>query len=201
MRRDRQCRLRAAAALLLACLGAALTGCATTDPAAVRSYLDEQTAATITVGGTGTVFARARTEFAVNARDYFTVIPLDVNRTGTHTLYFYCYAWSTIDKPNPSEDPVQYEIVADGRRIPLAATGTPLRTLGFGRYPVDPPAVNALPRISATTREVLTFLASAKDVSVVATRNGLAERYDVWADQRNAIGALLEQVPAGRRNE
>lgn len=201
MRREPQPRLHAAAALSLALLGGLLAGCATADPAVVRDYLDEQTAATVTVGGTGTVFARARTEYAVNARDYVTVIPVDVNRSGTHTVYFYCYVWTTIDRPNASEPASAFEIVADGRQIPLAPANVPLRTLGLGQYPVDPPATNALPLVAATSREVLSFLARAKEVSVVATRNGLAERYDLWTDQRGAIESLLQEVPASRRND
>ncbi|HEX7375258.1 MAG TPA: hypothetical protein VF277_09790, partial [Steroidobacteraceae bacterium] len=175
-----------------------LAGCATTDPAAVHDYLDEQTAATVTVGGTGTVFGRARTEYAINARDYFTVIPVDVNRGGTHVLYFYCYQWSTIDRPNASDRASGFEIVADGRQIPLTPASASLRTLGFGQYPVEPPALNALPLVAVTTREVLSFLAQAKEVSVVATRNGLSERYELWTDQRSAVEAFLQEVPAVR---
>lgn len=199
MRRDRRHTLRAAAALALFSISAQLTGCVTADPAAVSNYLDEQTAATVTVGGTGTVFGRARTEYAINARDYVTVMPVDVNRAGTHRLYFYCYVWSTIDKPNATERAATFEIVADGRQIPLAPAEGTLRALGFGQYPAEPPALNALPLVSPTTREVLSYLSRAKDVSLVATRNGLAERYDLWTDQRGAIDTFLQNVPTSAR--
>lgn len=198
MRGDCRHLSRAAAALALACAANLLAACATTDPGVVRDYLDEQTAATVTVAGTGTVFGRDRTEYAVNARDYFSVVPVDVNRAGTHVVYLYCYAWSTIDKPATDEPAASYEVVADGRRIPLAPAGPTPRALGFGEAPVEPPSRDAVPVVSATTREVLAFLARAQEISVVATRNGLGERYELWTDQRSAIEALLGATPAGR---
>lgn len=193
MRRDRRNAPRAASALALCGLLAQLSGCAATEPvAAVRDYLDEQTAATVTVAGSGLVFARSRTEYAINARDYVTVVPVDVNRTGAHQLYFYCYVWSTIDKPNASEPADQFQLVADGRQIPLAPASATPRALGLGEQPVEPPALNARVVVAATTREVLQFLMKAKDLAVVGTRNGLTERYDLWSDQRAGIEAFLE---------
>jgi hypothetical protein len=193
---DRLALPRTAPALALLGIFLLLAGCATSGPATVKDYLDEQTAATVTVGGTGTVFGRARTEYAINARDYFTVIPVDVNRAGTHVLYLYCYVWSTIDRPNASDRASSFAIVADGRQIPLPPASATPRALGFGQYPVEPPALNALPLVATTTREVLSFLARAKEVSVVATRNGLNERYELWTDQRGAIESFLQEVPA-----
>jgi len=176
-----------------------LTACATTAEPAPRQYLDEHTAATVTVAADGLVFARARPEYAVNARDYLTVVPLDVNRGGTHLQYLYCYVWSTIDKPRGTgETPSTFELVADGRQIPLTPVTTPVRSLGFGEVPIDPPAHNALPLISVTNREVLQFLVRAQALSVVATRDGIAERYDLWADGRAAIDEFLHGGPAGR---
>ena len=63
-----------------------------------REYLDEKTAATVTVCGAALVFARERPELAVHARDYLTLVPVDVNRAGHARQYFYGYAWSTVDK-------------------------------------------------------------------------------------------------------
>lgn len=190
--------MSAAPALAALACGLLLTSCATTDEPAPRQYLDEHTAATVTVASGGLVFARARPEFAVNARDYLTIVPVDVNRGGTHVQYFYCYVWSTIDKPPGATDkPATFELVADGRQIPLVQVDTPVRTLGFGEIPVAPPAHNALPLISVTNREVLQFLVRAQALSVVATRDGIGERYDLWTDQRSAIEEFLHGNPRG----
>ena len=66
------------------------------------------------------VFARERPELAVHARDYITLVPLDVNRMGKHSLYFYVYVWSTIDKrglPANEAAPGQIESWRTGSRF------------------------------------------------------------------------------------
>ncbi len=193
MRPDRPFLSRATALPALVALAAITSGCAS-EPTAptVREYLDEQTAATVTVAGNGIVFARSRTEYAVNARDYVTVIPVDVNRTGSHAQYLYCYVWSTIDKPNASDAPTDFELVADGRQIKLAPAAATPRAIGLGEAPVEPPALNARVLVASTSREVLAFLARAQEMSVVATRNGLTERYELWKDERSALAEFLQ---------
>lgn len=183
----------AATALLLTLLG----GCASAPPVAVREYLDEQTAASVTVAGDGIVFARPRTEYAVNARDYVTVVPVDVNRGGSHALYLYCYVWSTIERPNASEAPAQFALVADGRMIELAPAAATPRAIGLGQAPVEPPALNARVLVAATTREALGFLVKAQELSVAATREDRTDRYALWADGRAALVEFLQgPVPA-----
>jgi hypothetical protein len=199
MQPDLKRRLRAVPAITTLCGVLLLAACATTDETAPRQYLDEHTAATVTVGAGGLAFARSRTEYAVNARDYFSIVPVDVNRGGTHVLYLYCYIWSTIDRPaGVADKPAMFELVADGRQIPLKQVDTPLRTLGFGEIPVPTPANNALPLVSVTDREVLQFLVRAQALSLVATRDDLSERYDLWTDQRGTIEEFLHGGVAGR---
>jgi hypothetical protein len=200
MRRDETRRTSASRALAALWCGLLLSACATTEEApAPRQYLDEHTAATVTVAAGGLVFARARPEYAVNARDYLTVVPVDVNRGGSHLQYLYSYVWSTIDKPPGAADkPTTFELIADGRQIPLVQVSTPVHSLGFGEIPVPPPARNALPLISATNREVLQFLARAEVLSVVATRDGIAERYDLWTDGRTNLDEFLHGGPSTR---
>jgi hypothetical protein len=132
----------------------AATGCAATNPAGgEREYLDEQTAATVTVGAPVLVFARERPDLAVHARDYLTLVPLDVNQSGRHAQYFLGYAWSTIDKRAQPEapSPPRFELIADGRPIPLAPHQGSLRDLGLGEVPVPAPARSATLLIAPAT--------------------------------------------------
>lgn len=171
-----------------ACAGVAvmIAGCASGRPAddVQREYLDEQTAATVTVGGRPMVFARERTELAVHARDYLTLVPVDVNRSGTHAQYFYGYVWSTIDKrgvEDGGDRPASFELIADGRRIPLVPLSDEPRSLGLGEAPLPPPAASARVLVSATSREVQEFLLRAHEVVAVAVRDGAAEPFALWA--------------------
>ena len=60
------------------------TGCATTPSHAPREYLDEETAATITVVAQPWVFSR---QDAPAQLDSFKLYAVDVNRMGDHKLY------------------------------------------------------------------------------------------------------------------
>ena len=171
-----------------ACAGVALfvAGCAAT-PApddGPREYLDETTAATVTVGGRRMVFALERPELAVHARDYLTLVPIDVNRAGSHAQYFYGYVWSTIDKRGVgkgSDTAARFELVADGRRIPLNPVSGSARDLGLAEAPLEPPAASAQVLVSATSREAQDFVSGAAEVVVVAVHDGVADRFALWA--------------------
>ena len=169
-------------ALALATLLAA--GCATPESASGgREYLDEVTAATITVGSPTLVFARARPELAVHARDYLTLVPVDVNRAGTHSQYFYGYVWSTLDKRGLAEeasDARRFDLVADGRRIALTPVAGEPRDLGLGEPPLPSPARSALVLVAPTNREIQAFVAGASVLRAVATHDGGAERFELW---------------------
>jgi hypothetical protein len=198
MRRSRARLTRRATAFAACAAVFVASGCATQEAPATREYLDEQTAATVTVASRALVFARARPEFAVNARDYLTLVPVDVNRAGTHVLYLYCYAWSTIDKRGHEEAVGQFELVADGRQIPLAPSPSKPHDLGIGEPPVAAPTPSAAVLVVPTSREVLLFLSRSADLLALRTRDGIAERFDVWDDGRVAIDEFLQGASAVR---
>jgi hypothetical protein len=170
---------------MLALIVAATAGCAATQPRdEVREYLDEQTAATLTVLGRPIVFAMDRPQLAVHARDYLTLVPIDVNRSGAHQRYYYGYAWSTIDKRALAVSegpPTRYELVADGRRISLVPlTGEP-RALGLGEAPLPAPNARAARVIAATSAEVQEFVMAAEEIVALAVREGGGDRFALWA--------------------
>lgn len=170
-----------------ACLAAAtvLAGCATpAPPGGGREYLDDTTAATVTVGAPALVFARERPELAVHARDYLTLVTVDVNRSGAHARYFVGYAWSTIDRGRHGDEPPEpprFELVADGRRIPLVHHAGSLLELGLGAPPVPPPSRSATLLVAPTSREQQEFVLAAADLRAVLQRDGTGERYELWS--------------------
>lgn len=187
-RAPRGLRQLAVASVALAC-GA----CASPPADAPRQYLDEKSAATITVAREALVFARDRPELAVHARDYLTLVPVDVNRMGSHSTYFYGYAWSTIDKRgpgSPDDDAAQFEIVADGRRIPLAPVNASPREIGLAEPPLRAPSSSARLLVSRTDRETLALVASATELSAAELRDGLSENYVLWSGNPAALVAL-----------
>src|SRR5262245_36817411 len=133
----------------------------------VREYVDEITAVHITVAADPLVFARERSDLAANARDYVTLAPLQINRTGKRSYFWSGYLWTTIDRRDG--DPLlkrgdQLVLVADGRPIPLVSDGKPLKEHGVGQPPVRVPIRTALPVLFASDLEVMDYVAHATEV-------------------------------------
>jgi hypothetical protein len=169
-----------AAAAILAVLVTA--GCASGQVAGPREYLDERTAATITVAGEAMIFAYDRPELGVNARDYVTLTAVDVNTSGMHALHLVGYAWSTLDKRGVAEGDSRYEIVADDRTLPLLTTLEGFRSIGVNDPPFPVPSRTAVPLTAPLTRDQLQFLRDTLGVRVLRTRSGVMERFELWRD-------------------
>lgn len=167
----------ATGALLAAIL---MAGCASEQQAGPREYLDERTAATITVAGESMVFACDRPELGINARDYVTVTAVDVNTSGRHATHLVGYAWSTLDKRAIQEGDSRYEIVADDRTLPLQPMPDGFRAIGVNEPPIPVPSRGALPLTAPITHDQLQFLRDTPGVYVVRTRDGVTERFELW---------------------
>src|SRR6266404_5022936 len=124
-------------------LAIALGACAAArDSVAPSEYLDQTTAATITVAAKPLVFARERPELAAHARDYVTLAAASVNRGGTIEYYIFAYLWSTVDNRNrnavaPASD--NLSITADDRRISPQLAGHSFPEAGVGSAVRAPP--------------------------------------------------------------
>jgi hypothetical protein len=164
-------------ALLAAILAA---GCASEQPAGPREYLDERTAATITVAGESMVFACERPELGVNARDYVTLTAVDVNTSGKHATHLVGYSWSTLDKRAIAEGASHYEVVADDRVLPLQPMPDGFRAIGVNDPPIPVPARGALPLTAPITPDQLQFLRDTPGAHIVRTRDGVQERFGLW---------------------
>ena len=179
--------------LAVAAVAVAAGACASPPSDGPRQYLDEKSAATVTVAREALVFARDRPELAVHARDYLTVVPIDVNRMGAHASFFYCYAWSTIDKRTSTaqgDGTPQFEIIADGRRIALVPVNATPVELGLAEPPLRAPSGSARLLIARTDRETLALVANARELSAAESGNGISERYVLWSGNPAELLAL-----------
>ncbi|MCX7053615.1 MAG: hypothetical protein NTU56_05320 [Proteobacteria bacterium] len=158
-----------------------MTGCASEQTAGPREYLDERTAATITVAGESMVFACDRPELGVHARDYITLTAVDVNTSGRHATHLVGYAWSTLDKRAVQESDSHYEIIADDRTLPLQPMPDGFRSIGVNEPPIPVPSRSALPLSAPITRDQLQFLRDTPGAHAVRTRDGVLERFDLWS--------------------
>ncbi|HXZ59596.1 MAG TPA: hypothetical protein VEG26_05400 [Steroidobacteraceae bacterium] len=185
--------LRPLAAVLALCAAAAAAG----GPAAPREYLDEQTAATVTVVGEPLVFALPRPELAANVRDYATLAAAAVNRAGKISYVLIAYFWSTVDArlrrdPLPAAEPLALQ--ADDRRLALALEGHSAHDAGIGERVHAPPGSAAEPNVYRTDLATLRFIAAARRLTILAESKGAPLTYDLWQDRRPALQAFVRRM-------
>src|SRR6202022_5114063 len=72
-----------------------LPACTSLPPS--HEILDEQSGNTLLVAAAPLVFARDRTDVAAHARDYATLVAVEVDHSGTYTDYLLLHRWSTVD--------------------------------------------------------------------------------------------------------
>jgi len=192
MTSDRDRPLRSLRRLVAAIVALAAGACASPPSDGPRQYLDEKSAATVTVAREALVFSRDRPELAVHARDYLTLVPVDVNRMGTHAVYFYGYAWSTIDKraAGRQDGIANFEIIADGKRIPLVPVNATPRELGLVEPPLRAPSASARLLVVRTDRETLALVANARELAASESIDGLSEPYVLWSGNPAELLAL-----------
>lgn len=188
-----QAALAALAALLLA--PAPRSVCAADlEP---QEYLDESTAATVTVVAQPLVFAYPRTELAANARDYITLAAAAVNRNGKVSFVAIGYFWSTVDprmRTDPLPAPETLILQADDRRIELHLKGQSARDAGIGVAVHAPAGTAASPQVYAMDLATLRFIAAARELTVFARSNGTLLSYSLWDDRRAALRAFVAHL-------
>jgi hypothetical protein len=181
------------AAALLACQPA--WQLAATEPP--REYLDEQTAATITVVGEPLVFAYARRDLAANARDYATLAAAAVNRSGRVSYVLIVYFWSTVDPRlrnagAPAAEPLILE--ADDRRINLKLRGHSAHEAGIGVPVHEPPGNEMPPNVYGADLATLRFIAEARHLGLQVESDGTSFTYDLWEDQRASLKGFVRHM-------
>jgi hypothetical protein len=165
------------AALTAAALVATFAGCATSKSVAPREYLDEKTAATITVVADPWIFTRKN---APPQLDFFNLYAIDVNRMGDHKKYFVVvHYWPgqemtasapTLVLNGGSQELKLTALSEDGRKLGIAQPldkAAPSSSRSWF-YPVDTASLQAI----AQTRQLAAAL-----VSETSTAD-----YAVWRD-------------------
>jgi hypothetical protein len=166
-----------------------------------KEYLDEETAATISVVGQPIVFARERPERAAHVRDYVTMAAATVNRSGKIDYIVIAYFWSTLDergKPSSARPSDNLILAADDRRISLPLQGHSAHDAGIGTPVHAPPGHAVTPNVYRTDLATLRFISEARSLAVLADADDPTTRYELWDDHRAALRSLVELLSAGR---
>jgi hypothetical protein len=178
-------------ALLLGCLASA----AAKEP---HEYLDEETAATVTIVGEPLVFANERRDLAAHARDYVTLAAVAIDRNGHVSYLVVGYFWSTVSphrRADPLPAPTTLALQADDRRIELARSPLSAHDLGLGGAPVHPPPGDATPALFyPTDLATLRFIAAANRLRVLDASEATPAGYALWDDERVALRTFVQHV-------
>ncbi|MFL6605475.1 MAG: hypothetical protein ACJ8R9_29645 [Steroidobacteraceae bacterium] len=179
-------------------IAVALGACAAVrDSVSPSEYLDQTTAATISVVAKPLVFAHERPDLAVRARDYVTLVGAAVNRSGAMEYYIFAYLWSTLDNRNRGGAPVAADtltIAADDRRISSRLAGHSSQEAGVGSAIRAPPGHHWTLNVYRTDLATLGFIAEARHLAVITSSPEGPVTYEAWDDQRRALRGLVRRL-------
>lgn len=189
--------------LAVATLAMALCACATTGSPGPREFLDEQTAATITIVSEPVIFSgvsdrpagldAGRGTFTESTnRDYLEMYGIDVNRMGSHRQYFAIQKWLT---SKDVEGSVILELTADGDTVEFRVTPEEPRKLGISAPPAPVLSKSSMwwyfPTDTATLRRIAG--AGSLGASLVIGERRLV--YEIFTDGRVQLGELAAALP------
>jgi hypothetical protein len=173
-----------------------LPACASTPRAASQEIFDEQTGNTLLVVAKPLVFARTRSDVAAFARDYATLVAVEVDQSGKFNDYLYLYRWSTVDPrmaapPDPSQG--ELKILAEGREIDLK----PLEQLPVSlsrRKQLHVPDQAVVAHAYAIDAATLRFIASSRELTVRMPQETFDTPFTIWEDGRVALAQFASRA-------
>jgi hypothetical protein len=176
-----------------------LVGCASSPSLTPRQYLDETTAATLTVAAEPWIFTPAVSSngaIAIDrrARDFLTLYAVDVNRQGDHRQYIAALhaapplEWSAEALPAlrlrfGGEEITLSQPLANARQVGIAQPLAPSYSLAskWWFYSVD--------------KTVLKRLASARELVADFSADGKTLDYSLWRDAGAQVAELTTVLP------
>jgi hypothetical protein len=170
------------------------------DPApASHEIFDEQSGNTLLAVAKPILFARDRTDVAAHARDYATLVVVEVDHSGEYSNYLLLYRWSTVD-PRMSAPPApqagELKILADGRVIDLAPLERLPINLTQQRDLHLPDHGKAVTHAYAVDAAMLHFIATSREINVQLPQEKLDTPFTMWEDGRRSLAQFLRQTAA-----
>ena len=184
-------KIRAALILVLSALAACTAQPRAPRPrAASQDFFDERTGSTWSVVDKPLIFARDRSDVAAFARDYATLVAIDVDLSGRDVEYLLLYRWSTVDprmSPPPGPNEGELRVFADGRLIdlrPLARLPVSLSRPRLLHVPDHGAVIAYAYEVGPGT---LRYIASSRDLRLRMPQEPLDLPFTLWADGRGAL--------------
>jgi len=181
----------------LVAMATVLTACSHGATPASHELFDERSAGTFLVVGSPLVFARTRSDVAAHARDYSTLVAMEVDNSGDYQEYLFLYRWSTVDPrmlPPPDASADALKIIADGRVIDLKADPEPPLKVGSRPEFLVPNHGNVVTRAYRVDAATLRFIATSREITVRLPAETLDTPFTLWEDGRGALLQFLKRA-------
>jgi hypothetical protein len=175
----------------------ALASCASRPPAASQEIFDESDASTLLVAAKPIVFARERSDLAAHARDYATVVAVEIDISGDYSDYLLVYRWSTVDRrmlPPPDPAGGAMRIVADGRVLNFKPIDKLPVNFAQRRELHMPKHDDVAPRGYKVDAETLHFIATSEDLTLRMPQEPFDVPFKLFEDGRRALLEFLKPV-------
>jgi hypothetical protein len=172
----------------IAALWALVAGCAANGSVPLE-YLDEHTAASITVVSKPMAFAHPRASVSANVTEFASVTAVAVDRDGKRDYLLVTHVWATAGPDRGSADAgATYELVADGHRIGLGDRHQALEDFAVS-VPVQTAAGIAM--MSALTHTDLATLQSIATAHSLAVESSGGAPYALFNDGRASLAQFV----------
>jgi hypothetical protein len=182
--------------ILVCTMNIFLVGCAGLDQDRfdVREYMDGTTGSTITAANQAMILYSEEPLLAANTRDYISIGPVEVNKSGQQSYLLWIGMWTTIDRPDFSEetanrqlDPIYFLIDGEPMEFNFVSRA------GIEQAPYSSSAPGAIEGYYATTRNQIERFAAAADLRIsVSIDESPAKIYRLWSRNTNSFADFSE---------
>ncbi len=185
------------AALLLALL--TLSGCALTGQA-VRSWVDEQTAVSVTAQKRVMVFYHENHQAGVNIYDFADLGAFEVNQTGSRHQYLYLMLWSTLSRTAEQQSHIEdafadLVVWADDQPLTLKRQTQNHEMLHLSNAAFKLSSPDAHENYYDISLAQLSVLSTAKVLRIASANQAQGDTpYYLWRNEHNSLAAFVDEI-------
>jgi hypothetical protein len=172
-------------------------GCATSSHV-IGEKLDPATSATITFSSTPMVLYRDDPAHAAHAKNFVSLGPIEVNRSGRYQYFLWLGIWNTNHTASNDDRRDGFDsivIFADGEPLQLELSGWTPAAIGASESVYPQPVASALDAYYQVTADQIRLITGAKDIRL-RTTGFIPRSFEPW-DEQAAARASFRQLLQG----